>query len=266
MKVTGAKARPAILDPDILNFALNLEYLEAEFYHRAVFGTGLARATLTGSGTGSGAQGTVTGGSKVPVPVAHHVSAGRRDRPGRACPRDAAASGPVHRRLLRGRRAGDRPGDQLHRRRHGRRRHQRGQTFNPFANESSFLLGAFIFEDVGVSAYAGAAALITSKSYLTVAAQILAVEAYHAGEIRTRLFMAGYARRPTISRPRAPSCPAPVRAPRLPQTTTASSSMARRRSSMPTATPWPTRAPPRRCSTSSISAHPLRRAASSRPA
>ena len=62
-----------------------------------------------------------------------------------------------------------------------------GQTFNPYENDVTFLLGAYMLEDVCITAAAGAARYFTSKDNVEAAAGILGVEGYHAGAIRTLL-------------------------------------------------------------------------------
>ncbi len=52
------------------------------------------------------------------------------------------------------------------------------------SGQGDFIILARILEDIGGTAYAGAAPLIANKAYLGVAAQILAVEAFHPGNIR----------------------------------------------------------------------------------
>lgn len=59
--------------------------------------------------------------------------------------------------------------------------------FSPYTSDAAFYIGAFLFEDVGVTAYHGALRVIKDAGYATVAAGILGAEAYHAGSIRTKL-------------------------------------------------------------------------------
>ena len=170
----------AVSDADIFNFALNLEYLEAEFYVRAVTGSGIP-PELTG---GAGTQGSVTGGSAVPFQNPAVAGYARRiadDELGhvrviRAVLGAAAVAEPaidlqssfttlaIAAGLI-----------------------QQGETFDPFADDLSFLLGAYVFEDVGVTAYAGAANLLSAPTSVKYAARILGVEGYHAGAIRASL-------------------------------------------------------------------------------
>lgn len=175
-----------LTDFDIVNFALNLEYLEAEYYLRAVFGRGL-RPNET---SGTGMQGTVTGGSKVPFKdkfvqqyaqeiandEENHVNFLRNTLValgGAPVAEPNINVGTAFQALAT---AAGLPSD-----------------FNPYKDDTSFLLGAFVFEDVGVTAYKGAARLIQNKDVLEAAAGLLAVEAYHASEIRVLLAQRGQA-------------------------------------------------------------------------
>jgi hypothetical protein len=191
ISTTSAKAQTAAYsDADILNFALNLEYLEAGFYYYAAFGTTIdvANAASTAAGapviTLSGTVGTAGrpyGGRFVPfatIPVASYAieTAVEEGKHVQLLLSALGSSAVAHPQINLGTSFQTLAGAA-----------GLSSSFTPYDGDHDFLLGAYIFEDVGVTAYHGAASLLTTSSNLTVAAGILAVEAYHAGLVRTTI-------------------------------------------------------------------------------
>lgn len=158
----------------VLNFALNLEYLEAEFYTYGQYGYGIEHFGIPTSGVANGSNpstgGTTTGGHQVNFSnslvftqaITAQIGTDERD----------------HVVLLQGflgNLAIAKPNINLNALGIG------------FGSENEFLTLARIFEDVGVSAYGGAAYLLQTPLVIQTAARILAVEALHVGSIHTQI-------------------------------------------------------------------------------
>lgn len=185
----AAKAATTLTDADYLNFALNLEYLEAQFYTLAYAGQ-----TIDQIGIGIGAGSSATGGGTVTVKpsgaasckVAFTIPAVA------SYAQEIASEEQKHVQFLRsalGSAAVAQPNIDLYNSFNAAAAAAGiGPSFDPFSSDIAFLLGAYIFEDVGVTAYHGAAGLLTSSTNLAAAVGIHAVEAYHAGLIRTALW------------------------------------------------------------------------------
>jgi hypothetical protein len=174
---------------DYLNFALNLEYLEANFYAFAVNGAAIGTG-LQGGVTTTGAQGAATGGRRVaftdPVVAQFareiaadelaHVTFLRSAIGSLAVAQPAIDLSPSGAFTAAARAAGVVGAN---------------ETFDPYASDENFLLAAFLFEDVGVTAYKGTTGRLANSTLLEATQGILAVEAYHAAMIRTTLYRKG---------------------------------------------------------------------------
>ena len=161
------EAQSTITDTDILTFALNLEYLEAEFYTVATTGKTIDQLSVTIAGSGN--AGATTGGQLVSfqknsslLNSANQIAADER----------------AHVTLLQGalRGAGVTP--------IAKPPINLNALGSGFESQEAFITLARAFEDTGVSAYGGAAPLLQNKTYLGVAARILATEAEHTANLR----------------------------------------------------------------------------------
>ncbi len=158
----------------VLNFALNLEYLEAEFYTYGQYGYGIEQFGIKTSGVAAGGNpasgGTTTGGKKVTFANSLIFS--------QQITAEIGSDERAHVVLLQsflGSQAIAKPNLNLNALGIG------------FGSENEFLTLARVFEDIGVTAYAGAAYLLTTPLVIQTAARILAVEALHVGSIHTQI-------------------------------------------------------------------------------
>ena len=177
LRNSQGQTSPAPTDADIFNFALNLEYLEAEFYTVAT--TGMTIDKIGVGITGSGTAGATTGGAQVnfgtnsnapmAAAIANEIALDERTHVAylRAA-LTAAGAAPIAKPAI-----------------------NLDALMLGFGGITDFLQLARVFEDIGVTAYAGAAPLITSKAILGAAVRIAQTEAEHAANIRLQIAQLG---------------------------------------------------------------------------
>ena len=205
--ITGEK-KFVVSDLDILTFALNTEYFEAEFYSRAVNGTSLpASLTTGGQGYGPSPYKAVTPGvvnAYVPLTSTATITTGATapvpdfDPTIKQFAQELAEDEAQHVTFLRtalGKKAPARPELDLA---GAFTQFMRSAgviddttIFDPFASQRNFLLAAYTINDIGPTAYIGASPYLTSTTNIAASAGILGVEAYHAGETRSLVYAMG---------------------------------------------------------------------------
>ena len=175
----NASAQIAVSDNDLLNFILQLKYLEAEFAARGVTGNGLPNSLISGTGR----LGVVNGGTLVPF-----VNVTLFEVAADIYTNDVTQLGYL--RSLLGAAVTARPlidlagGFQLQAE---NAKTSAGAQFNPFTNEVNFFLAAFSLKEVILTAIAGVIPLLSTPANVSVVASALAVESYHAGAVRAVL-------------------------------------------------------------------------------
>ena len=189
-KGNAQAAGATFTDNDILNFALNLEYLEAQFYTLAASGQTIDQLNVgIGSGTNAATGGVLTPITKPGGPAACKVNF--QNAVIGAYAAEIADEERKHVTFLRNAlntNAVGQPQLDLFNSFNALGQLLGLASFDPFASDVNFLLGSYVFEDVGVTAYHGAAPLITDKvNVLPAAVGIHAVEANHSGMVRITL-------------------------------------------------------------------------------
>jgi hypothetical protein len=164
-------------DIDLFNFALNLEYLETDYYLR-----GLGMTVDEVFRTSFGAP--VKGGRK--VQFSNPVREGMI--------KNIAGNEVAHINFVRaitGSQASQRPPIDMDAGFAAVAAAAGLSDFDPFGNEMDFFLGGMLFEDVGISVLKGSARKLRSLTLRESAAGLLGSEGYHMGAIRSVIYKMG---------------------------------------------------------------------------
>lgn len=176
----------------ILNFLLNLEYLEAQFYSFAVTGAGLPNAQLTPGSASTTTQGAVTGGAAVtfsdPLLAKYAREIAREKAAQIGFLRTALGTSVIAQPAID---LGNSATSAFSVAMRAAGVVGTGAAFDPFASETNFLLAAFFLEDVVVTAYKGFSSSFSTPAYRDSAAGLLSAHAHHAALIRTVLYTRG---------------------------------------------------------------------------
>lgn len=181
MSTTALAANDSGSDADAQNFSINLLYLQAQYYTRAL-GSAIP-SVLT---VGSGVAGSVEGGTAVAF----------SDPLIRACTEELAADKIAHIVLLRqllGSNVVSQPSIDVSATPSGSFSTfmrsagliDGASAFDPYSSEDNFLLGAFITEDVMPTSWRAIVAQISYPAAREIAAGMLATSAHHAALIRS---------------------------------------------------------------------------------
>ena len=182
-------------DVDFLNLALQLKYLEAQFYSFAVTGAGLPAASLAAGSapTGTNVPGAATGARQVTFtdPLVAQYAA------------EIAQDSAAHVAWLRGElgtMTSAQPAIDLGTTATGAFSTAMsaagvitgaGTTFDPYGTDENFLLAAFLLADIGVSALRGAVGVVVDLGHREVVEGAMITDAHHAATIRSTLYAKG---------------------------------------------------------------------------
>ena len=172
--ITPSAEAQTSTEVEVLNFALNLEYLESEFYTWGQYGYGIENLGIGVSGVASGSNPASGGYTQNGVQCDFSNSLVFSQ----AITQEIGVDERAHVTLLRsflGSAAIAKPNINLN------------PLGLPINTENGFLTLSRIFEDVGVSAYGGAAYLLTTPLVIQTAARILGTESQHVSTIRTQI-------------------------------------------------------------------------------